>query len=160
MVKTIQYGCRAERICNVGFLNAPTARITGNTEYCLGERVKLNGNTGGSNTYLWYVWDQNNNTIFTSTASNIQFTPDASGHYTVMLNVTSPDGCTAQAVRFFEVHPRPAAPKITLSGCIHEPPVQAICVSGQSLLWSNGYNGTQADYYTDGYISEIGRAHV
>lgn len=152
-IETSDYGCRAERMCNVGFLNAPTARITGNTEYCLGERVKLNGNTGGSNTYLWYVWDQNNNTIFTSTASNIQFTPDASGHYTVMLNVTSPDGCTAQAVRFFEVHPRPAAPKITLSGCIHEPPVQAICISGENLLWSNGYNGTQADYYTDGYIS-------
>ena len=29
----------------------------------------------------------------------------------------------------------------------------ATCISGQSLLWSNGYNGTQAYYYTDGYIS-------
>lgn len=152
-IKTSDYGCRAERMCNVRFLNAPTARITGNTEYCSGERVKLNGNTGNSNTYLWYVWDQNYNSIFTSTASNIQFTPEAPGHYTVMLNVTSPDGCTAQAVYFFEVHPQPSAPKITLSGCIHEPPVLATCISGQSLLWSNGYNGTQAYYYTDGYIS-------
>lgn len=153
MVKTIQYGCRAERMCNVGFLNAPTARITGNTEYCLGELVKLNGNTGNSNTYLWYVFDQDNTCVYTSTSSIIRFTPGAAGNYTVMLNVTSPDNCSAQAVYNFVVHPRPEAPKIALSGCIHEPPVRAICVSGQSLLWSNGYNGTQAYYYTDGYIS-------
>ena len=70
-----------------------------------------------------------------------------------MLNVTSPDNCSAQAVYNFVVHPRPTAPKIALSGCIHNPPVQAICVSGENLLWSNGYNGTQAYYYTDGYIS-------
>ena len=79
MVKTIQYGCRAERICNVGFLNAPTARLTGNTEYCLGERVKLNGNTGNSNTYLWYVFDQDNTCVYTSTSSIIRFTPGAAG---------------------------------------------------------------------------------
>ena len=153
LVETIDYGCRAERIRNVGFLNAPTARITGNTEYCLGELVKLNGNTGNSNTYLWYVFDQDNTCVYTSTSSIIRFTPGAAGNYTVMLNVTSPDNCSAQAVYNFVVHPRPAAPKIIVSGCIHEPPVQAICVSGESLLWSNGYNGTQADYYTDGYIS-------
>ena len=152
-IETSDYGCRAERICNVGFLNAPTARITGNTEYCLGELVKLNGNTGNSNTYLWYVWDQDNTCVYTSTSSIIRFTPDAAGNYTVMLNVTSPDNCSAQAVYHFVVHPRPGAPKIVISGCIHEPPVRAICVTGQSLLWSNGFNGTQSDYYTDGYMS-------
>ena len=153
LVVTDEYGCKAESRCNVGFLNAPTARITGNTEYCLDELVKLNGNTGNSNTYLWYVFDQDNTCVYTSTSSIIRFTPGAAGNYTVMLNVTSPDNCSAQAVYNFVVHPRPTAPKIALSGCIHNPPVQAICVSGENLLWSNGYNGTQAYYYTDGYIS-------
>ena len=152
-IETSDYGCRAERMCNVGFLNAPTARITGNAEYCLGELVKLNGNTGNSNTYLWYVWDQDNTCIYTSTSPRIRFTPNAAGNYTAVLTVTSPDGCSAQAVYNFVVHPRPEAPKITVSGCIHVPPVRASCISGQSLLWSNGYNGTQANYYTDGYIS-------
>lgn len=152
-IETSDFGCRAERMCNVGFLNAPTARITGNTEYCLGELVKLNGNTGNSNTYLWYVMDQDNTCIYTSTSSIIRFTPGAAGNYTAVLNVTSPYGCSVQAVYHFVVHPRPVAPRIVLSGCIHEPPVQAICITGQSLLWSNGFNGTQADYYTDGYIS-------
>ncbi len=152
-IETSDYGCRAERMCNVGFLNAPTARITGDTEYCLGELIKLNGNTGSSNTYLWYVWDQDNTCIHTSTSPIIRFTPQLAGNYAVMLNVTSPDNCSAQAYYNFVVHPRPEAPKITVSGCIHEPPVQATCITGQSLLWSNGYNGVQAKYYTDGYIS-------
>lgn len=114
-IETTDYGCRAERMCNVGFLNAPTARITGNTEYCLGELVKLNGNTGNSNTYFWHVFDQDSTCVYTSTSSNIRFTPETAGDYTVKLNVTSPDGCTAQAVCFFEVHPRPAAPEDSTS---------------------------------------------
>lgn len=150
LVVTNDYGCKVEDITNVGFLNTPTARITGNATYCFGEKVKLYGNSGNSNTYIWNISGPENHTF---TTSNIQFTPATSGNYTVLLTVTSPDNCTATDSTTFVVYAQPTAPKVVVEGCIHEPPVEAISVSGETLLWSNGFRGTEAYYYNDGYLS-------
>ena len=148
------YGCKKESTINVGFLNAPTAKITGNTEYCLGEEVKLFGNTGANNQYSWTITGPLNDT---KTTPNITFTPTVAGTYNITLTVTSPipDLCTDVATTTVTVHPQPAAPSIAFNGneCIHTPPVEVQCTSGQSLLWSNGHNGVTAEYYVPGYLS-------
>lgn len=150
LVETDDYGCRAESRCNVGFLNEPVARIHGSAEYCLGEYVRLKGHTGNLNTYRWDIWGAESHTF---TTPNIKFKPSTSGNYSVSLRVTSPDGCVKTAAYQFVVHPQSSAPTIALSRCIHDPPVTATCTSGQSLLWSNGFYGTTAGYYEDGYLS-------
>lgn len=150
MVETDVWGCRAESRCNVGFLNAPVARINGSTEYCPGEPVRLKGNTGNTNRYKWVISGPENH-VFTT--PNIKFKPSTSGNYSVSLRVTSPDGCVDTASYSFVVHPKPVTPTIKLSGCIHQEPVIATCTSGQNLLWSNGGYGREKGYYEDGYLS-------
>ena len=148
------YGCKKERTINVGFLNAPTAKITGNTEYCLGEEVKLFGNTGANNQYSWTITGPLNDT---KTTPNITLTPTVAGSYNITLTVTSPfpDLCTDVATTTVMVHPQPTTPSIDYNGnkCIHTPPVEVKCTSGQSLLWSNGHNGVTAEYYVPGFLS-------
>lgn len=148
------YGCRAKATCNVGFLTAPWARIIGNTEYCLGETVKLNGNTGANNAYTWNVTGPLNFSC-TSFDDIISFTPSEPGTYTVTLTVSNQGNCSATATCTLTVNPKPAAPSIAFSGnhCIHEPPVVVQSTTGQSLLWSNGYHGTTAYSYSDGYLT-------
>lgn len=145
-------GCKKERIKNVRFLNAPIARITGNSEFCHNEAVKLYGNTGLSNSYLWNITGPES---YTDTLPNISFTPAQPGTYSANLTVTSPDGCSATANYNFVVHPPVAAPAISFYGnqCIHTPPVGVHSVSNQKLFWSNGYNGTTAYYYTPGFLT-------
>lgn len=152
-VETDEFGCRTSSICNVGFLNAPTARITGNTLYCAGETVALNGNSGTSNQYSWSVVPEGR----TFATPNIRFTPSQTGGNTAALTVTSPDGCTAAAAPF-TVYPEPSTPVIAIvppHNCSHEPPVSVICQSGQPLHWSNGSHGYGADYYTAGHVSAL-----
>lgn len=148
------YGCKKERTINVGFLNAPTAKTTGNTEYCLGEEVKLFGNTGANNQYSWTITGPLNDT---KTTPNITFTPTVAGTYNITLTVTSPipDQCTDVATTTVTVHPQPTAPLIDYNGnrCIHTPPVDVQCTSGQSLLWSNGHHGVTAEYYVPGFLT-------
>ncbi len=150
------YGCRAKAMCNVGFLTAPWARIIGNTEYCLGETVELNGNTGSNNTYAWSVSGPST-PPYTSANANLTYVPTQPGTYTVTLTVSNQSQCNATASCTFTVYPQPVAPTIAINGtpCIHEPPIEIQSTSGQSLLWSNGYHGTSAYTYSDGYI----RAH-
>lgn len=145
-------GCRAELMCNVGFLNAPTARITGRSEYCYGEDVALSGFSGSHNTYLWTLTDPD---IGTLTDGNIHFSPSQSGSFLATLVVTNDDGCTATASYAYNVHPQVPAPAISLYGnqCIHQPPVNVRSDTNISLLWSNGFFGDTALYYTPGYIS-------
>lgn len=145
-------GCRAKATCNVGFLTAPWARIIGNTEYCLGETINLNGNTGANNTYTWTIAELPG---FTSTGSTLSFTPSQPGTYTVTLTVSNPGNCSATATCTLTVNPRPAVPSIAFSGnhCIHTPPVEVSSTNGQSLYWSNGYHGTTAYSYSDGYLT-------
>ena len=146
-------GCRAQAMLNVGFLTAPLARIVGSTEYCFGEAVKLNGNTGVRNTYSWSVAGPSNYS-FTSSESNISFTPSQPGTYTVVLDVNN-GNCGATATCTVTVNPKPAAPTIAFCGnrCIHDAPVEVCSTTGQNLCWSNGYRGSTAYYYTPGYLT-------
>jgi hypothetical protein len=140
---------------NVGFLNAPTARITGNTTYCLGEEVKLNGNTGIANQYSWTIIDPNNNLLNVPNSANITFTPTVAGVYNVTIFVTSPDGCSKSATCTVTVHPQPAAPPISFYGnqCVHTPPVEVYSTTNQELFWNNGFHGIYANYYVPGYLT-------
>lgn len=151
---TTNYGCKKEAMLNVRFLNAPTARITGNTTYCFGEEVKLNGNTGSHNTYAWTITGPESHTFNTA---NITFTPALAGTYNVVLDVTSSDGCTETATCTVTVHPQPAAPPIAFynNECIHTPPVyvHSTASPAQNLLWSNGFHGVSAQYYVPGYLT-------
>lgn len=151
---TTDYGCKKEAMLNVEFLNAPTARITGNTTYCFGEEVKLNGNTGSHNTYAWTITGPESLTFNTA---NITFTPTLAGTYNVVLDVTSSDGCTETATCTVTVHPQPAAPPIAFynNECIHTPPVyvHSTASPAQNLLWSNGFHGVSAQYYVPGYLT-------
>lgn len=147
------YGCRAEAICNVGFYTAPWARIIGNTEYCLGETVELNGNTGTHNHYTWSISGPDS---YTATGANLSYSPTLPGTYTAVLTVSTQDHhCSATATCTFTVNPKPATPTIAFGAnhCIHEPPVDVHSTLGQTLLWSNGYHGTTAYSYTDGYLT-------
>ena len=147
-----QDDCWLESLRNVGFLTAPTAKITGNTSYCLDDEVKLFGNSGASNTYAWSVTGPQS---FNFATANIAFTPSLSGDYLAVLAVTSPDGCVASDSCMFTVHAQPAAPAISSYGneCIHHPPVGVKSANGQSLFWSNGYHSPIAYYYTPGYLT-------
>ena len=151
-VEEASTGCLNERMRNVGFLTAPTANITGNTSYCIGDEVKLLGNSGSNNTYAWSVTGPEQ---FSETNANINFTPSLPGTYQALLTVTSPDGCTASDSCTFTIHPQPAAPSISFitNPCIHLPPVGVKSDNHQSLLWSNGYCGDAAYYYTPGYLT-------
>ena len=155
LVVTSDCGCKKEAMTNVGFLNAPTARITGNTTYCLGEEVKLNGNTGIANQYSWTIIDPNNNLLNVPNSANITFTPTVAGVYNVTLFVTSPDGCSKSATCTVTVHPQPAAPPISFYGnqCVHTPPVEVYSTTNQELFWNNGFHGIYANYYVPGYLT-------
>lgn len=147
------YGCRAEAKCNVGFLNEPWAWIVGDDEYCEGETVKLNGNTGNDNAYVWSITGPAN---YTFSTANISFVPSLSGTYTAVLTVTNNlSQCSATASHTFTVHPKPAAPSIAFSGnrCIHEPPVEVSSTTSQSLFWNNGFHNSTAYYYTPGFLT-------
>lgn len=156
-INDISTGCKKEIMKNIAFLNAPTARITGNTTYCLGEEVKLNGNTGITNQYSWTITDPNNNLLNVPNSANITFTPTVAGVYNVTLVVTSPDGCSKTATCTVTVHQQPAAPPIAFynNECIHTPPVyvHSTVNPAQSLLWSNGFHGSSAQYYVPGYLT-------
>ena len=153
-VLTSPFGCHFERMLNVGFYTAPVARITGNTTYCLGEEVKLNGNTGSNNQYSWTITGAGN---YSSNSHSISFTPIVAGTYYVNLDVTSPDGCVRSATCTVTVHQQPAAPPIAFynNQCIHTPPVyvHSTASPSQNLLWSNGFYGASAQYYVPGYLT-------
>ena len=145
-------GCFLERLINVGFLTAPTAKITGNMECCLGDEVKLLGNSGAANSYIWTVSGPDNLSFSTA---NIKFIPSQSGTYHILLTVVSPDSCSASDSCTLTVHPLPNAPSISFCStpCIHEPPVCVKSDDHQSLFWSNGNHGETAEFYTPGYLS-------
>lgn len=92
-----RYGsCRTGSILNVSFRNAPLAEIVGDTLCKVGGKVRLLGNTGTLNTYFWHITGPEEYTFDTP---NIVFKPRKAGVYRVVLTVTSPDSCTAEAER-------------------------------------------------------------
>ena len=151
-VEDNETGCELECMRNVPFLTAPTANITGKTEYCLGDEVKLNGNSGATNTYVWNITGPE---TLTFDVANITFTPSLPGNYLAVLTVTSQDGCTASDTCNFTVHPQPAAPPVSFIGtpCIHQPPIEVKSDNHQNLLWSNGIHGESAYYYVPGFLT-------
>lgn len=90
------HGCRTGEIANVAFRNAPVAEIAGDTLCRPGGKVRLFGNTGTHNTYAWRITGPEEHTFYTP---NIEFRPRKAGVYRVLLTVTGPDGCTAEAER-------------------------------------------------------------
>ena len=152
MVEDHVIGCEKECMLNVAFFTAPTANITGKTEYCLGDEVKLNGNSGSTNSYEWSITGPETLTFDTA---NITFTPSLSGNYLAVLTVNSPNECTASDTCSLTVHPQPSAPAISFIGnpCIHQPPVGVKSDNHQNLLWSNGIHGDSAYYYVPGYLT-------
>jgi len=151
-VEDNETGCELECMRNVAFLTAPTANITGKTEYCLGDEVKLNGNSGVTNTYAWNIIGPES---LTFNVANITFTPSMPGDYLAVLTVTSPDGCIASDTCNITVHPQPASPSVSFIGtpCINQPPVGVKSDNHQSLLWSNGIHGESAYYYVPGFLT-------
>lgn len=146
-------GCKVECLSNIGFLNSPTARITGNTTYCFGEEVKLNGNSGTNNQYLWTITGPSFNQTYTT--PNVTFVPSQSGIYNVALDVTNTSsGCMESTSSTITIH-QPTAPTIAFNGneCIHMPPVDVHSTNNQSLLWSNGFHGVDAEYYVPGFLT-------
>jgi len=147
-------GCIDEKMTNVGFLNKPKAFIAGNTEFCQGETVKLNGDLGQTGiTYDWQVTDQNNNTQTFST-SNITFPATISGTYTIALTVNNGDCTSDPYVHTITVHATPPAPGIGFAGnkCIDQPPVVlgATSPNGEPIYWNSGIHNPTADYYSPG----------
>jgi hypothetical protein len=89
-----RYGnCRTNSIINVAFRNVPVAEIVGDTLCKMGRKVRLVGNTGTRNTYLWSIMGPEK---FSFTSPNIVFKPRKTGIYRVHLMVISPDGCAAE----------------------------------------------------------------
>jgi len=146
-------GCIDEKMTNVGFYSAPIAYISGETDYCKGDSVKLNGNTGSSNSYLWEI-EYPDQTVDSLTDPNISFMPEQSGRYHVILRVSN-DHCSAFARTNITVHPRPAAPEIFYAGdsCLHESEVILETVNQQSVFWNNGFYSHHVTIYTPGYTT-------
>ena len=148
--------CQAQAAKNVGFLNAPTARIYAkNDNLCAGESITLYGSAGGGNSYSWSVSGPGGYTA-ASTDPDYTFTAPtyASGVFTVTLTVTNNDnGCSDTDTKTLTVNARPTAPSLAVNGspCISDAPVQ-IDASGFSgtMHWSNGQTGSSAFYYTHG----------
>ncbi len=146
-------GCVDEKIKNVKFENAPTARITGNTQFCLGSEVALYGNSGSNNSYRWHVSGPE---VYTTTSPDLKFTPTQAGVYHASLTVENSSNCQSVATYRFEVDTLPATPQIAFdlgNYSLISPPVPAYSVSGDILNWSNGSRGQRAEFYNDGFIT-------
>lgn len=146
-------GCIAQKRINVPFRNKPQARILGKSEFCMGESIELNGNTGNRNTYTWSVKNPANQYTYYSTPA-IRFEPGSSGNYTVSVNVNN-GTCSNSVNRTVSVHSAPAAPVLQYDGtsCLHEPPVVLTAANNRDLFWSNGDFGPVAHYYRGGFAT-------
>lgn len=146
-------GCVDEKIRNVMFDNAPTARITGNTQFCLGNEVALYGNSGSDNSYRWHVSGPE---VYTTTSPDLKFTPTQAGVYHASLTVENSSNCQSVATHRFEVDTLPATPQIAFdfgNYSLISPPVPAYSVNGNILNWSDGSRGQRAKFYNDGFIT-------
>ena len=136
------------------FMNTPKAIIGHKNYYCLGEEIRLQGNTGQQYSYLWTVTSPTN-IITTYNTPNISFDAGETGTWEVKLDVTAPPGmggCSSDDMCTFDVVDNPDAPTVAFSGnqCITEGPVTLVSVDDDNLSWSNGEYGTLATYYYDG----------
>lgn len=151
--------CRDQAMHNVQFKNAPTAIIIPESyKLCLGDEMTLYGSPDpdqSSYTFSWSI-SYDNTIVQNFSDATITFSPTMSGVYTINLIITNGEGCSSTAVPVnITVYDRPAAPSIDFNGnkCINNPPVElsgSTNVGTTDLRWSNGDNGTYANYYYPG----------
>lgn len=151
-------GCIDKKMTNVTFLNTPHAFIIGNTEFCQGDMIKLNGDLGDNDvTYVWELYDDNTPRNYISTFpcvdSKLSFTPATAGDFNVKLTVTK-GSCSNSIFHKFTVHAIPPAPSISFAGnkCIDQPPVVlgASTPNNDKIYWNSGVSNNTAYYYSPG----------
>lgn len=148
-----QDGCVDEKMQNVKFNNGPTARITGMTQFCMDEEVVLYGNSGSTNSYLWQVPGSGSPP---SVMPTLKLSPMQPGTYMAQLTVENRYNCQSVCTYGFEIDTLPAIPPISIlpgNYSLMSPPVPVYSVRGDTLNWSNGFRGIQAEFYNDGYIT-------
>lgn len=152
--------CRAKKNQNVPFKNRPMALIvTASTIYCEGETIKFYGSPdpdSNSYTFDWKITDNSTGNYVNYPYATISYTPSHAGNYTVDLTITSSNGCSAFTSETITVNPTPQKPSIFFNGneCLDRGAVE---LSGTTpttpasiINWSNGYTGTNANYFTAG----------
>ena len=151
--------CKTEASVNVPFKNQPSALIIPKKyHYCTGETVTLHGEPDLTNayTYVWTVCLNGTNQCSSYTTGTVTFPAGNTGcSYTVNMTITNSEGCSAQAdpVTITVVAP-PTPPSIAIDPnqqCIDQYPVSVVGSDpSQSLYWSNGEQGSSAEYYYPG----------
>lgn len=133
----------------VYFHNGPAIRILGQTTYCLGDTVKLYGNTGADFNYRWRIG--NGSAIRTP---DITYVPTTAGTQTVTLRIEN-DQCETNQQITVTVKAKPQKPTLSFTGnqCLHTPPVFLTSTPNRELNWSNGSYGITAPYFASGYAS-------
>lgn len=152
--------CKAKKNQNVPFKNRPIALIvTASTIYCEGETIKFYGSPdpdSNSYTFDWKITDNSTGNYVNYPYATISYTPSHAGNYTVDLTITSSNGCSAFTSETITVNPTPQKPSIFFNGneCLDRGAVE---LSGTTpttpasiINWSNGYTGTNANYFTAG----------
>jgi hypothetical protein len=151
---TDDIGCVCQDMANVPFYHTPVAKIVGETSYCSGETVALSGNSGESGvTYRWVITPPDSNS-YEETTPDIEIIPSAAGLYNISLTVSNVD-CSSTAETEVEVFGLSPAPVLVPVGdpCVGNPPVCIMSADGRELYWSNGYYGSTACFYNEGFIT-------
>jgi hypothetical protein len=149
--------CSAHDEINVVFDNKPVALITGKTNYCRYDSVKLEGFEGSGYVYIWQIFDPQTQNYTTLPGRTLAFLPSHAGSYKIILNVflINLSVCSSVDTLWIKVFDNNFTPVIDYGNnrCIHEPPVQLVSVNQLPLYWSNGAYGTSADFYSAGVAS-------
>jgi Ig-like domain CHU_C associated/PKD domain/Secretion system C-terminal sorting domain len=152
VTQTVAGGCTSVRLPVAVAVNSfplSTINTFTSTNFCQGNNVVLNANTGSG---LTYQWNQNGTPIVNATGAYHVVT--ASGLFT--LNTTNSDGCsTVSAPTTVTVSPIPT-PALSVNGnttLCQGDSAQLIVTGGTTYLWSNGRTDTaiwvkNAGYYT------------
>ena len=151
--------CKAKALCNVGFLNKPTAIIvTASSVYCVGESIKFYGAPTPDTadySFDWEIKDSASGHLLQFYNATFSYTPANAGTYYVKFCIKlDSTGCSDCAYDTIRVLPTPPAPTIVYGTnmCIDNPPVHLIGSSPTTNLinWSNGDLGPNAYYFTPG----------
>ncbi len=149
---------------SVEFVPTPQAAITGPTDVCVGEDIKLYGDAGAGN--YTYQWKRDG--VVISTNANIVETGLAPGPYVYELTVSisTPIACSKSATHTVVVRPQPPQPDFTITktACTPAYKLQLSVVSPEptgTYTWSDGQSGStvyvnKGGEYTLTYTSPYG----
>ena len=142
----------------VEFVSIPDVVITGPTDVCVGEEIRLYGNAGAGN--YDYQWTQTAGAgSFSSTDPNVVITDKQPGQYIFELELSLGSPVPCSKIAFFDVtvHGPPAAPSFTYSLLQCEPYSLELGVdnplSTGTYTWSDGQSGTAIEVNKGGYYS-------